>query len=75
MGKEIYVTLLKSPLHRLLESGGFSDFTIRCRGEEYKVHRNILTAQSKYFEKVCKPDSNFKASYSLEAFISLKSIF
>ena len=36
----------------LLSSGRFSDFTIKCGGAEFKVHKSHLYVQSKYFQKV-----------------------
>ena len=36
----------------------YSDFTMVCAGEEYKVHRVILAAHSKWFDRVCS--SGFK---------------
>jgi hypothetical protein len=36
--------------HALLESGDYSDFTIKCQGTEFKIHKNILGAGSGYFK-------------------------
>ena len=36
------------------ESGDFSDFIIKVRGEEHKVHKFILAAQSPVFERMFK---------------------
>ncbi|KAM3415078.1 hypothetical protein BST61_g10213 [Cercospora zeina] len=43
---------------RLLENGKFSDFTVMCgnTGKEYKVHRAILSSQSKWFDCCCSRD-------------------
>ncbi|KAF2139161.1 uncharacterized protein K452DRAFT_311088 [Aplosporella prunicola CBS 121167] len=56
--------MLGAEFGHLLDSGIFSDFVIRCHNKEYRVHRNILSAQSKFFENVCKPESGFKESQS-----------
>ena len=37
-------------LEELFTSGSFSDFTIKVRDIEYKVHKNILAAQSSVFK-------------------------
>ncbi|GIZ49716.1 hypothetical protein CKM354_001274300 [Cercospora kikuchii] len=43
---------------RFLENGKFSDFTIICgtTGREYKVHRTIISAQSRWFDTCCTRD-------------------
>jgi hypothetical protein len=46
----------------ILRSGVFSDFKIICDGNEFKVHRAIICATSKYFPKVCGDDCVFKVS-------------
>jgi BTB/POZ domain len=38
--------------HRYLESGEYSDFMIRCRGHEWKVHQVIISAVSPYFKRL-----------------------
>ncbi|RPA86444.1 POZ domain-containing protein [Ascobolus immersus RN42] len=35
---------------QLLLSGKWSDLTLRCGGEEFKVHRSVLCSQSTFFE-------------------------
>lgn len=37
---------------QLLKTGKHSDFTIKVHGKEYKVHKNILSAQSSVFDKM-----------------------
>ena len=37
-------------LEELFTSGSFSDFTIKVHGNEHKVHKNILAAQSSVFK-------------------------
>ena len=48
-GQRKFAALL-SNLEELFNSGSFSDFTIKVRGNEYKVHKNILAAQSSVFK-------------------------
>ncbi|KAF2212664.1 hypothetical protein CERZMDRAFT_97161 [Cercospora zeae-maydis SCOH1-5] len=42
----------------LLESGKFSDFIIICgtTGREYKVHRSVVSSQSKWSDRCCSRD-------------------
>ena len=43
---------LRKPLEHLFVSGEFSDFNIKIREKEFKVHRNILGSQSSVFNAV-----------------------
>ncbi|OCL09392.1 POZ domain-containing protein [Glonium stellatum] len=43
-------------LKEYLNSPNFSDVTIRCEGEDFKAHRLVLCAQSKWFFKACNGD-------------------
>ncbi|KAK6349378.1 hypothetical protein TWF730_010125 [Orbilia blumenaviensis] len=52
----------------LLESGKYSDFTIKCGSKQWKVHRAIICPQSKFFETLC--DSDFKEAKSAEINLS-----
>ncbi|KAE9985016.1 hypothetical protein EG328_008006 [Venturia inaequalis] len=49
----------KEALCRLRKSEEHCDLTLRCTidGEEFKVHKAIVCAQSGFFQKACKPDS------------------
>lgn len=53
------LTALKAGLHRMLDSGKHTDLVLRCTedGKEFKVHKAIVCAQSKFLEKACEPDS------------------
>lgn len=42
---------------QFLSTGDFSDFTIVCGDREFKVHRVVLCAQSRYFRAACKEES------------------
>ncbi|KAJ4393239.1 BTB/POZ domain-containing protein 19 [Gnomoniopsis smithogilvyi] len=41
-------------LAKLLSSGQFSDYTIKCGDKELHVHRNIISGQSRFFAAACK---------------------
>lgn len=38
---------------RFLESGEFADFAILCGPYEFKTHKLVLCAESRYFQKLC----------------------
>ena len=42
------------------QSGKYSDLTINCASDEYKVHRIIVCQRSKFFAAAC--DNGFKVS-------------
>ncbi|KAF3938830.1 hypothetical protein ABW19_dt0205801 [Dactylella cylindrospora] len=44
--------------HELFRSGKYSDFRIKCKTQEWGVHRAIICPQSGYFAALC--DGNFK---------------
>ncbi|EPS42063.1 hypothetical protein H072_3949 [Dactylellina haptotyla CBS 200.50] len=58
-------------MEELLNSGKFSDFRIKCRGKEWKVHRAIICPQSKYFATMC--ESDFKEARDAELDLSSES--
>ncbi|KAF2841108.1 hypothetical protein M501DRAFT_905641, partial [Patellaria atrata CBS 101060] len=45
---------------RLFASGEYSDLTVICENQEYKLHKNILCVQYDWFKKAC--DGDFKES-------------
>ncbi|KAF9871562.1 hypothetical protein CkaCkLH20_10973 [Colletotrichum karsti] len=47
----------------LLQTGEFSDFTIKCHAESFPVHKAILCQNSAYFATLLR--SSFKARYHL----------
>lgn len=53
----------KAGLRRMLDTGKHADLVLRCTedGKEFQVHKAIVCAQSKFFEKACEPE-NFKVS-------------
>ncbi|KAK3334164.1 hypothetical protein B0T19DRAFT_484060 [Cercophora scortea] len=46
---------LMGSLHKLFENGLYSDLTIKCGPDEYKVHKAIVSTRSKFF-KACDND-------------------
>ncbi|KAF7504601.1 hypothetical protein GJ744_002028 [Endocarpon pusillum] len=51
----------EAPYRRILsflESGHFADFTIKCKGHGWKVHKVIISAECGFFRRMCM--SNFK---------------
>jgi hypothetical protein len=44
----------------LLQSGKYSDLTLRCGGREFRVHRPIVCPHSPVFEAICSGE--FKES-------------
>lgn len=38
------------PLHKMFESGKYTDFTLVVSGKEFKAHKAVLANSSKYFE-------------------------
>ncbi|KAI7218604.1 hypothetical protein KC333_g3497 [Hortaea werneckii] len=44
-------------LRKLLDTGEYSDLTIKCGLRTFKVHKAIVCARSEYFAAACKPDA------------------
>lgn len=42
---------------RLLETGSYSDLTIKCGHYTFRVHKNLICSRSQYFTTACKPDA------------------
>ncbi|KAI7237999.1 hypothetical protein KC330_g2867 [Hortaea werneckii] len=42
-------------LRKLLDTGEYSDLTIKCGLRTFKVHKAIVCARSEYFAAACKP--------------------
>lgn len=49
---------LSQTFQHLFVSKKFTDFTIKVRGKEYKVHKNILAAQSSVFDRMFTFDTD-----------------
>ena len=47
---------LQDGVYRQFLEGKNTDFTITCGGREFKVHRVVLCAQSKFFARMCEGD-------------------
>ncbi len=57
---DIHQKDLLSALNNLFSSSKYSDLTVRCGPDEYKVHRSILCLRSEFFAAAC--DGGFKVS-------------
>lgn len=55
---DIHKENMAAGIKSVFESSKYSDFTIRCRGKEFKVHRIILCPRSTFFAAAC--DGDFK---------------
>ncbi|KAF2841109.1 hypothetical protein M501DRAFT_1013924 [Patellaria atrata CBS 101060] len=54
--------ILLSSIASLFTSGNYSDFTVICGSETYKVHKAVICPQSEFFQKTF--EGNFKESES-----------
>ena len=57
---------IREDIQELYEEGLFTDVTIKCEGEEFKVHKAILAAQSPVFKKMFQVDMKEKISGVVE---------
>ncbi|RPA72605.1 POZ domain-containing protein, partial [Ascobolus immersus RN42] len=48
--RSTYDSLRKANLNALLKDGRYSDLTLKCGGETFKVHKSVLCPQSAFFE-------------------------
>lgn len=55
---DIHMENMAAGIKSVFESSKYSDLTIRCKGNEFKVHRNILCPRSTFFTAAC--DGEFK---------------
>ena len=51
--KNAFATVLTAGLGPLLSSGKYSDLTVHCEDNAWKVHRIVMCAHSKFFAKAC----------------------
>jgi len=48
-----FATVLAGGLGALLSSGEYSDLTVHCEGNTWKVHKLVMCTHSKFFVKAC----------------------
>ncbi|KAL8650256.1 MAG: hypothetical protein Q9210_003927 [Variospora velana] len=56
-----HLNALTESLESLFHSGRYSDFSIACRGREFRVHKTVLCKASKFFAVAC--DRGFKEAH------------
>lgn len=49
----------------LFENSSYGDYTIRCRGRAFNVHRNIVCPQSAILQVFCNGDWKVRGSQSM----------
>lgn len=57
---------LVNGLARLFDSGDYSDLTIKCADDEWKVHRSVLCPRSTFFANACKEGFREGVSHVIE---------
>ena len=58
-------TAVISDLAKLLESAEFSDLVLRCEGQDFKVHRCIISSRSPFFAAACSGEFQVRLSRNL----------
>lgn len=48
----------------MLDTGLYSDLTLRCGSKDFKVHKAVVCAQSEFFANACKPEGFKVSSFS-----------
>lgn len=54
--REIHLDSIRHDLHSLYQDEVLSDFTIKCQGKEFKVHKVLLASQSPVFKRMFVTD-------------------
>lgn len=61
---------LKDHLPKALQTGEYSDFTLKCHGHEFKLHKLVVCSQSPMIKAalqgpfIVSPDTEFLIKYS-----------
>jgi BTB/POZ domain-containing protein len=62
-----FATVLVGELGHLLSSGKYSDLTVHCEDNTWKVHKLVMCTHSKFFVKAC--DGEFMVREMLSLFV------
>jgi len=62
-----FATVLAGGLGTLLSSGKYSDLTVQCENNAWKVHKMVMCTHSKFFAKAC--DGEFMVREMLLLFV------
>jgi len=66
--KNAFATVLTAGLGPLLSSGKYSDLTVHCEDNAWKVHKMVMCTHSKFFVKAC--DGKFMEAKSGEIILA-----